>query len=137
MAKSSSIVPGLRYSDPDAAITFMKTAFGFVENAVFRDDAGKVMHAQMVLGTGMVMLGPDDSPDMKEQFATPRKNGGVSTQAVYVVVDDADEHHRIAAAAGAKILKEVKDAEYGGRGYTCSDIDGHVWEFGTYNPWRD
>ena len=51
------------------------------------------------------------------------------------MVPDADAHHVRARAAGTTILKPLADASYGGRGYTCSDRDGHVWEFGTYDPW--
>ena len=26
--------------------------------------------------------------------------------------------------------------DYGGRGYSCFDLEGHVWSFGSYDPWQ-
>lgn len=43
--------------------------------------------------------------------------------------------YRDAKAAGARIEIDIKDEDYGGRGFTCRDPEGHVWNFGTYNPW--
>lgn len=133
---SSIVIPGLRYDDPEKAVTFLQDAFGFVDSGIFRDESGTIVHAQLSLGSGMIMLGPNSSPDMKEQFSTPKELGGISTQAIYVVVQDADLHYDRAKRAGAEILKPIADAEYGGRGYTCRDPEGHVWEFGTYDPWK-
>ena len=53
----------------------------------------------------------------------------------YIIVEKIDEHYKNAVARGAKILIEIKDEEYGGRGYTCKDIENHIWSFGSYNPW--
>ena len=52
-------------------------------------------------------------------------------------VDDADAHYARAKAAGAEILLDIEDQHYGGRGYTCLDLDGNVWSFGTFDPWKD
>ena len=52
-------------------------------------------------------------------------------------MDDADAHHARARAAGAEILLALEDQDYGGRGYTCRDPQGHVWSFGTFDPWKD
>ena len=41
-----------------------------------------------------------------------------------------------AKAAGAKILSELEKKEYGGESFTCSDPEGHIWYFGTYDPWE-
>lgn len=135
MAMKSSVIPGLRYADPEAAIAWLRANFGFAEQGIFRDDDGKIVHAQLVHGGGMIMLGPDSNPNMRDTVGTPDRFGGKSSQAIYVVVDDADAHHARALAGGAQILKPLEDADYGGRGYTCRDTDGHVWEFGTYDPW--
>jgi uncharacterized glyoxalase superfamily protein PhnB len=57
------------------------------------------------------------------------------TQSSYVVVADPDAHYRTAKAAGAEIVMDIVDQDYGGRGYTCRDLEGHVWSFGSYDPW--
>lgn len=132
----STVVPGLRYDDPEAAVAFLCNAFGFADHGVFRNPHGAIVHAQLSLGTGMVMLGPNSNPELRQRMAVPVEVGGRSTQAIFVVVEDADSHIVKAVAGGAVILKDIQDQEYGGRGYTCADPEGHVWEFGTYNPWE-
>jgi uncharacterized glyoxalase superfamily protein PhnB len=54
---------------------------------------------------------------------------------VYCIVTDADAHFARAKAAGAEITSEPVTQSYGGRDYTCKDPEGHVWTFGTYDPW--
>ena len=38
-------------------------------------------------------------------------------------------------SAGAEIVVEIEDHPHGGRGYSCRDPEGHLWNFGTYDPW--
>ncbi len=64
-------------------------------------------------------------------------NRGAGKQSIYIIVDDADAHHARAKAAGAEIVMEVADQDYGGRLYSCRDPEGHLWNFGTYDPWAD
>ena len=52
-----------------------------------------------------------------------------------MVVDDADAHYQKAISCGAEIIFDIKDEDYGGRGYTCKDLEGHIWNFGTYDSW--
>jgi uncharacterized glyoxalase superfamily protein PhnB len=35
-------------------------------------------------------------------------------------------------AAGAKVLREMRDEDYGSRGFTVTDPEGKVWSIGTY-----
>jgi uncharacterized glyoxalase superfamily protein PhnB len=65
----------------------------------------------------------------------PDELDGVETQSAYLVVSDADAVYAKAKAAGAEILLDIKDEDYGGRGFTCRDLEGHIWNFGTYDPW--
>ena len=53
-----------------------------------------------------------------------------------MVVEEIDNHYQRAKKEGAEIVLDIKDEEYGGRGYTCKDIEGHLWSFGSYNPWE-
>src|SRR5215813_8408179 len=59
----------------------------------------------------------------------------VRAMPVYVIVDDVDAHFARAKAAGAVITREPVTQDYGGRDYTAKDPEGHVWTFGTYDPW--
>jgi uncharacterized glyoxalase superfamily protein PhnB len=50
------------------------------------------------------------------------------------VVRDADEVYRQAKTAGAEIVIEIKDEDYGGRVFSCRDPEGHLWNVGSYDP---
>jgi uncharacterized glyoxalase superfamily protein PhnB len=54
-----------------------------------------------------------------------------------VIVEDPDAHHARAVAAGAEVVMPLEDKDYGGRGYSCRDPEGHVWSFGDYDPFAD
>jgi uncharacterized glyoxalase superfamily protein PhnB len=121
-----TVFPELRYRDADAAIEFLVKAFGFEERVVARDDAGLVVHAELALGNGMVMLGQSSPPGDGEWNHGPGS--------LYVVVDDPDAHHSTAASAGAEIAVALYDTDYGSRNYAARDPEGTVWTFGTYQP---
>ena len=65
----------------------------------------------------------------------PSALGGAVSQSPYIIVEDADKHYARAVAAGAEIVMEIRDEDYGGREYSCRDPEGHVWNFGSYDPW--
>lgn len=50
-------------------------------------------------------------------------------------MSDADAVYRKAKAAGARMVRDIKDNDYGGRGFSCRDLEGHLWHIGTYDPW--
>ena len=131
-SRRPNIFPALRYRDPDAAIAWLKEAFGFAEKAVYRDDDGIVQHAELRLGAGVVMLGPRrEEGFMGGKAADPL----ASSISIYIAVDDADSHHERARAAGAQVVRELADMEYGSREYSARDLDGNLWSFGTYDPY--
>jgi len=131
----ATIVPALQYRDAPAAIDWLCTAFGFTRRMVVPDEDGGIAHAELTFGNGMIMLGSRRENEFGRLLTEPRQAGAV-TQAVYVIVDDADAHYARAKAAGAEILVELRTQDYGGRDYTCRDPEGHVWAFGTYDPWN-
>lgn len=65
----------------------------------------------------------------------PDKIGGAETQSTYLVTADADAIYARAKATGAKIGIEIRDEDYGGRGFSCRDLEGRLWNIGTYDPW--
>lgn len=85
----------------------------------------------------MIMLGSENENEYGKLIKSPVSLDGNNTQAPYIVVEKIDEHYENAVAAGAKILMEIKDEEYGGRGYTCKDIEEFMWNFGSYDPWEE
>jgi uncharacterized glyoxalase superfamily protein PhnB len=131
------IIPALRYHDAPAAIDWLCTAFGFEQHLVVPGENGTIVHAQLKFGEGMIMLSsarPDAFGAYQQPPASP---DGPVTQSPYLVVPDADAHHARAVAAGARVIMPLKDENHGGRGYSCLDPQGQVWNFGTYNPWTD
>jgi uncharacterized glyoxalase superfamily protein PhnB len=127
------IVPALRYRNAKAAIDWLCKAFGFAKKMVVPGEGDSIAHAELVLGNGMIMLG-DAETEYGHLVAAPLKGQSV-TQGLYVVVADVDGHYARAKAEGAEIVLELKTQDYGGRDYTCRDLEGHVWTFGTYDPW--
>ena len=129
----ATIIPTLPYRDAAAAIDWLCRAFGFTRHAVYPDGAGGVGHAQLVLGEAMIMLGTAREEGSGALQLPP---AGHVTQSAYIIVRDADAHHDRAVKAGAEIVAPLKDEAYGGRGYSCRDPEGHLWHFGTYDPWK-
>ncbi len=76
-------------------------------------------------------MGDDQHKARLPVVRRPGENGGKS---VYIAVDDTDVAHERAKAAGAKILGEPTDRDYGSRDFICADPEGNVWSFGTYWP---
>jgi uncharacterized glyoxalase superfamily protein PhnB len=132
---SSTVIPCLRYRDARRMIEWLCEVFGFEPHAVYDDGAGGVAHAQLTLGSGMIMLGSARDDEFGRVQSQPAAFGG-TTQSPYLVVPDADEVYRRAQAAGAEIVIGIKNEDYGGRGFSCRDAEGHLWNVGTYDPWR-
>lgn len=133
----ATVIPCLRYRDAPAAIEWLCSVFGFQKHAVHANADGGIAHAQLSLGGGMIMLGsvPREETDWGRLIKQPDETGGAETQSAYVVVQDADAVYARARAAGARIALDIKDEDYGGRGFSCHDPEGHLWNVGTYDPW--
>ena len=134
----ASIIPTMRFHDAPRAIEWLCDAFGFEKHLVVSgEDETTIAHAQLTLGDSMIMLGSHRDDEFgKHQVAMPARTAP-TTQSAYVIVDDCDRHHARAVAAGAEVVMPPEDQDYGGRLYTCRDLEGHVWSFGTYDPWQE
>lgn len=85
----------------------------------------------------MIMLGSvRGGSAYGDMLVQPDEIGGRQTQTIYLVVADADAVHARALDACAAIVIPLVDEDYGGRGFTCLDLEGHVWSVGTYDPWH-
>src|SRR3546814_4813407 len=85
----------------------------------------------------MVMLGSaDNASQWGRQVAQPDEIGMRETQSPCVIVADTDAHYARAKDAGATIVMDIADQDYGGRGYSLRDIEGQLWGFGRYDPWK-
>ena len=133
----ATVIPCLRYRNAPAAIEWLCAAFGFEKHAVYPNPDGTIAHAQLAFGNGMIMLGSVEGKDTEwsRLVKQPDEIGGAETQSPYLIVTDADAIYAWAKAAGATIVLDIKDEDYGGRGFSCRDLEGRVWNFGTYDPW--
>jgi uncharacterized glyoxalase superfamily protein PhnB len=132
----SSIIPILRYDDAPKMIDWLCDALGFERHLVVEDGAGGIAHAQLRRGDAMIMLGSTRDDAFGARQSTSRALGGVS-QSAYLVVDDVDAVCEHARGSGAEITMEPRDEDHGGRGFSCRDPEGQIWNFGTYDPWAN
>jgi PhnB protein len=122
-----TIYPVIRYQDARAAIDFLGRAFGFTKHFVVDGPGDLIAHAQLRHRGNLIMVGSrTNEPPADKHPAGPAWN--------YLVVEDADDHHRRAVEAGAEIVMELQDQDYGSREYTATDPEGNLWSFGTYQP---
>lgn len=132
----STIIPCLRYRDARAAIDWLCKAFDFQQHAVHENEHGRVEHAQLTYGNGMVMLGEVRDNGFGQHMAQPAECGGRETQCPCVIVANCKSHYQRARDAGAEIVDDYAEKDYGGAGYSCRDPEGHLWYFGNYDPWQ-
>ena len=122
---TASITPVLHYSDLEKASQFLQDAFGFAEHAVHRDPDGRPVYVEATLDECTIGFGHKAEP------GSPFDLGPV---AVYAAIEDPDAIHARATGAGAEIVMELTDQDYGSREFAARDLEGNVWCFGTYRP---
>jgi uncharacterized glyoxalase superfamily protein PhnB len=118
----ATVVPILVYEDVANAIEWLCNTFGFTERLRVAIPSGSVVHAQLAIGDGAVMLGSQGG-----EFRPPRSNE--VSQYVTVHVEDVDSHFERVRQCGARILKTPTDMPFGERQYTVEDAGGHRWTF--------
>ena len=116
------ILPHITYENVADAIGWLVKAFGFTEHYRYGGD-GCVDGAQMHLGDAWIMLN-----SARPGSARPAQ-AGLQTQSLTVFVDDVDAHFERAKSAGAKIVEDLHETEYGERQYGAEDLEGHHWLF--------
>lgn len=122
---AATVWPCLTYADAPGAIRFLVEAFGFVETLVVPGGQDReIAHAELRWPEGgSVMLG---SSGEGSEFAQLTRSSN------YVVTDHPDELFKRATEAGAPVVRELRDEDYGSRGFTVRDPEGNLWSFGTY-----
>ncbi|MDX1540350.1 MAG: VOC family protein [Geminicoccaceae bacterium] len=120
------VTPYLFYDDLKGALDWLGGAFGLTTRMSIPGPEGKLMHAEMTMADGVVMMG---QTGMEPTCVSPRSQNGANTQSLYIYVDDVDAHCQRARAAGATIVREPEDQFWGDRMYTARDFEGHSWSF--------
>ncbi|MHA6644084.1 VOC family protein [Mesorhizobium sp. A623] len=124
------IYPTFRYHNAAKMVDWLQQAFGFTLRVRYGEE-DEVHHAELALGSSIVMLGQVRDDQYGSMVGDPGENAGKS---VYIAVDNTDALYIRAMAAGATILEEPVDRDYGSRDFICRDPEGNVWSFGTYWP---
>jgi uncharacterized glyoxalase superfamily protein PhnB len=117
-APIATVIPVLTYPDVRAAVAWLTSAFGFQE----RVRVGESHRSQMRFGDGDLIVA-----DVGRDRVAPTPGRVVAS--VMVRVEDARAHCAHARAAGAEIVMEPTDFEYGERQYEALDPAGHLWTF--------
>jgi len=133
---ASTVIPALRYHDCPAAIEWLCRVFGFEKQVVFQHPDGRIAHAQLTFGNGMIMVSSTGSGGIFDsQIMQPEQHGMRETQCPCLIVDDAAAVYAAAKAAGATMIMDLATMDYGGKAFACHDPEGHLWSIGEYNPW--
>lgn len=123
--KTGNIMPALQYKDAHKAIEWFCRVLGFEKKLVVPVGERGVAHAQLTLGSGMIMVSSFTDSEYSKHMTTPEAVGGKNT------------HYNSAKAAGAEFLVELRSEEYGGRYYSLKDTEGHLWSIGSYDPYAE
>ena len=120
-----AVWPALRYKDARAALRFLVDGLGFAEQLVVPGEGDReIAHAELRWPAGGgLMLGSVGGGDPFDAL------GPVS---VYLVSDDPDGVLERALAAGAEVVRPLRDEDYGSREFSVRDPEGNVWSVGTY-----
>ncbi len=117
------VLPHLTYQNVADALAWLTRAFGFAEHYRFGEPGGRVNGAQMHLGDAWIMLN-----SARPGRVSPAQ-AGHQTQSLTVFVEDVDAHFESAKLAGARIVEDLHETEYGERQYGVEDLEGHHWLF--------
>jgi uncharacterized glyoxalase superfamily protein PhnB len=131
----STVIPAMRYRDAVAAIEWLCQALGFEKRAVYMSDEKTVAHAELTFGNGMIMLGSVTNGTPHSDLVRQPGDVGGETQSPYLVASDCTAIYKSAKAAGAEMVMDLKEMDYGGKAFTCRDPEGHAWSVGEYDPW--
>lgn len=117
---ADTLISHVIYQNLPEAIAWLTRAFGFAEHFRYGEP---VSGAQMLLGRACVMVRQAEPGQ-----SSPRELG-YGTQSVTVFVEDVDGQYRMTKAAGARIVEEPHETEYGEYQFGVEDLDGHHWLF--------
>jgi uncharacterized glyoxalase superfamily protein PhnB len=114
-----TVTPYFIVKDGPAFLAFLKGGMGAEEISVYRDEGGRIMHAQLRMGDSMLEFGEatTEYPPMK--------------LCLHVYVPDTDALYERAVAAGAKTVRSPRVEPYGERSAGVEDPAGNQWWIAT------
>ena len=123
----TDVVPLLVCSDIVGEHEFLVSVLGFRSVEVERMPDGTVVHAEVTAGSRRIWLHREDAT----AGLVPPRSSGSAGGGMVIHVADVDAHHERARAAGADVLYEPRDEDYGQREYGVRDPEGHLWWIAT------
>jgi PhnB protein len=118
-----TVTPYLVAEDGPALLEFAKQVFGAEETFRTVTPAGG-LHAEARIGDSMLMVGGGIPGN---EFRSTAK-----THAIHIYVEEADAVCKKALAAGATLIDEPRDQEYGERSGSVKDPAGNIWYIATH-----
>jgi len=123
------LIPYLLIDGASDAVDFYTKAFGATEVYRLPMPDGKIGHAELMIGDGVLYLA-DAPEDMPGNAASPTKLGG-SSVIIHRYVTDVDAVVSQAQGAGATVVRPAEDQFYGDRAAVVEDPWGHQWSLHT------
>ena len=129
------IIPMLSYEDGVAAMDWLCKVFGFSEVTRVVNAEGILVHGQITMGHGVIMLA---SPS--KDYQSPKHHRTVCETAakwyqsqfiingILVYIEDVAKHFENAKNLGATILSPLESGSPGLR-YRAEDLEGQRWMF--------
>jgi len=113
-------LPRVTYKRLPEAMDWLSRTFGFVEHYRYGDP---VSGAQVRLGNAYIMV-----RTARGDYRSPA-DLGFGTQSLTIFVEDVERHFEHSKAAGANIVEDLHETEYGELQYGVEDLEGHHWLF--------
>jgi uncharacterized glyoxalase superfamily protein PhnB len=121
--------PTLIYHDGQAALKFLTEGLGFTLVVSYPgEQEGSIAHAELSWPSGGGVMVSSSDRGSENDF----NKLADQISSVYLVYDDPDGLYKRATAAGATVVREMRDEDYGSRGFTVADSEGNFWSIGTY-----
>ena len=125
-AVRTTAAPRIAFKNTATAIEFYAAAFGAKEALRF-EHGGHIPHAEILIGDSVLLL-TDEWPEGGRFSAETLGNSPV---AIALSVPNVDAFVDHAVAAGAKVVRPVKNQFYGRREGTLMDPFGYLWSVST------
>jgi MerR family transcriptional regulator, thiopeptide resistance regulator len=119
------LIPVVPYEDIRRGHDFLVDVLDLESGGLVEDGNGTVVHGEVRAGNRRIWLHAAAGG-----LSTPNASGSRSA-GIVVHVADVDAHFARAKAAGAHILREPTDEDYGQREYGVRDPEGHDWYLAT------
>ena len=118
-----TVTPYMIFRNADKAVEYYKQAFDAVEKMSQKDDYGRIVHAELMIGDSLVMIS-----EATERFPELRSIEDMSGSAVQIFFyrEGVDAIVAKAVAAGGELRYPVDDKPYGRSGGVV-DPFGLIW----------